>query len=174
MEGGKRSFGVWEGSRLRARAQPVGALRPCIRYLSRSELYWGIPQDARELEIGGRGDFIREFSLGKRNWKQIFEGVLGYEAHGLWSFHEKRTMWSTSNLFFFFLQNYFFSLSFPFHLLSINVVCTVKNVVFSDLSSWVGNTWDLEIIIVREMVPLTAAFLLAFQFHSWPRWKVIF
>lgn len=71
--------------------------------------------------------------------------------------------------FFFFLQNYFFSLSFPFHLLSINVVCTVKNVVFSDLSSWVGNTWDLEIIIVREMVPLTAAFLLAFQFHSWPR-----
>lgn len=59
-------------------------------------------------------------------------------------------------------------------MLSINVVCTVKNVVFSALSSWVGNTWELEIITVSEMVPLTAAFLLTFQFDSWPRWKVIF
>lgn len=43
-------------------------------------------------KLGAGGDFIREFSLGKRNWKQIFERVLGHETHGLWSFHEKRTV----------------------------------------------------------------------------------
>lgn len=38
----------------------------------------------------------------------------------------------------FFCKIIFFLLSFPFHLLSINVVCTAKNVVFSAPSSWVG------------------------------------
>lgn len=73
-----------------------------------------------------------------------------------------------------FCESIFFPLSFLSHLLSIKVVSAAQKVIFSAWPPGWENTWEPELITVREMFPLMATFLLTFQFHSWQRWNGYF
>lgn len=64
----------------------------CIRDVSGSELYWRIPEDARELNWAG--EFLSGNSPQARRVKADLEAELGYEGwiHSLWSFCVERIM----------------------------------------------------------------------------------